>query len=219
MSSLDRLGGGSSGGGLTDTELRASPVPVSLTSTTISGSVAVTGTFWQATQPVSGTFWQATQPVSIAAAVASAQSGAWTTGRTWTLSSGTDSVAVTGTFWQATQPVSGTVTANSATSNGKTITYVSVAQGAAGTTVLAAASASNKHKVIGCILIMDAAGTLKFTDGVADLTGAMSMAANSGFVLNTSEFPFTETGAINRALNLVTTTGKAAGVVAILTEP
>lgn len=37
-------------GGLTDAELRASPVPVS-----VSGSVAVTGTFWQATQPVSGT--------------------------------------------------------------------------------------------------------------------------------------------------------------------
>lgn len=37
--------------GLTDTQLRASSVPVS-------------GTFWQATQPVSGTFWQATQPVS-----------------------------------------------------------------------------------------------------------------------------------------------------------
>lgn len=32
--------------------------------TRVSGSVAVTGTFWQATQPVSGTFWQATQPVS-----------------------------------------------------------------------------------------------------------------------------------------------------------
>lgn len=32
----------------------------------VSGSVAVTGTFWQATQPVSGTFWQATQPVSLA---------------------------------------------------------------------------------------------------------------------------------------------------------
>jgi hypothetical protein len=31
---------------------------------TVTGSVAVTGTFWQATQPVSGTFWQATQPVS-----------------------------------------------------------------------------------------------------------------------------------------------------------
>ncbi len=63
-------------GPLTDAQLRATPVPVS-------GTVAVTGTFWQATQPVSGpltdaqlraaavpvsgTFWQATQPVSIAA--------------------------------------------------------------------------------------------------------------------------------------------------------
>jgi len=37
--------------GLTDSELRASDVPVS-------------GTFFQATQPVSGTFWQTTQPVS-----------------------------------------------------------------------------------------------------------------------------------------------------------
>jgi hypothetical protein len=37
--------------GLTDTQLRASAVPVS-------------GTFWQSTQPVSGTFWQSTQPVS-----------------------------------------------------------------------------------------------------------------------------------------------------------
>src|ERR1035437_9282995 len=76
---------------------------VTLASTTITGSVAVTGTFWQATQPVSstqlpavldgsgflkvheqgivpvtGTFWQATQPVS-------------------------------GTFWQATQPISGAI--------------------------------------------------------------------------------------------------------------
>lgn len=78
-------GGGGASGGLTNTELRATPVPVSGTvgisgtvpvsgSVSISGSVAVTGTFWQATQPVSiasmpstpvtGTFWQATQPVS-----------------------------------------------------------------------------------------------------------------------------------------------------------
>lgn len=40
--------------GLTDAQLRASPVPVS-------------GEFYQATQPVSGTFYQATQPVSAAA--------------------------------------------------------------------------------------------------------------------------------------------------------
>jgi hypothetical protein len=74
-------------GPLTNTELRATPVPVS--GTVSVGTVPVTGTFYQATQPVSiasmpttpvtGTFWQTTQPVS-------------------------------GTFWQATQPVSGTVT-------------------------------------------------------------------------------------------------------------
>ena len=41
--------------GLTDTQLRASAVAVSFTgqSVGITGSVAVTGTFWQATQPVS----------------------------------------------------------------------------------------------------------------------------------------------------------------------
>ena len=98
-------------------------------------------------------------------------------------------------------------------------TDVSVAQGAAGTTVLAAASGSNKHKVIGCVLIMDAAGTLKFNDGTVDLSGAMSLAANGGFVLPTSILPFTETAAVNRPLNLITATGKASGVVAILTEP
>lgn len=53
---------GASSGGLTDTELRATPVPVS-------GTLAVTGpltdTQLRATPvPVSGTFWQTTQPVS-----------------------------------------------------------------------------------------------------------------------------------------------------------
>lgn len=60
-------------GPLTDTQLRASAVPIS-GNVGVTGSVAVTGTFYQATQPVSiadpvavtGTFWQATQPVSAA---------------------------------------------------------------------------------------------------------------------------------------------------------
>lgn len=62
-------------GTLTDTQLRASPVPISGTVTAnVSGTVPVSGAFYQATQPVSiasmpstpvtGTFWQATQPVS-----------------------------------------------------------------------------------------------------------------------------------------------------------
>ncbi len=53
----------------------------------------------QSAIPVTGTFFQSVQPVS--------QSGIWSTGRTWTLSSSTDSVDI-GNF-PATQAVSGTV--------------------------------------------------------------------------------------------------------------
>ena len=110
------------------------------------------------------------------------------------------------------------LTANAATSFGKTITFVSVAQGAAGTTALAAASVGNNHKLVGAILTMSAAGTLQFTDGTANLSGAMDIAANGGFVLPTSIMPYTQTAATNRPLNLVTVTGAAKGMVAILTE-
>lgn len=93
-----------------------------------------------------------------------------------------------------------------------------VAQGAAGTTVLAAASPGNKHKIIGGILTLSAAGTLKFNDG-ADLTGPLDLAANSGFVLpHFSHAPFIET-AVNSPLNLVTTAGRANGVILYVTEP
>jgi hypothetical protein len=101
----------------------------------------------------------------------------------------------------------------------RTLTYVAVAQGGAGTTALIAADTSQKHKVLGCALIMDAAGTLKFTDGTDDLTGAMSIAANGGFVLPASNEYYLTTNASNRALNIVTVTGKASGFVIVATEP
>ena len=102
-------------GPLTDTQLRATAVPVS-------------GTFWQATQPVSGpltdvqlratalpvsgTFWQATQPISGSVSITgtAAVSGPLTDTQLRATA-----VPVSGTFWQATQPVSGTVTANAGT--------------------------------------------------------------------------------------------------------
>jgi hypothetical protein len=78
--------------GLTDSELRASPVPVSGTfypaTQPVSGSVSVSN--FPATQAVTGTFWQATQPVSGTVAVSNFPA----------------TQAVSGTFWQATQPVS-----------------------------------------------------------------------------------------------------------------
>ena len=85
--------------------------------TRVSGSVAVTGTFWQTTQPVSGTFWQATQPVSgtfwqttqpvsIATMPSTPVTGTfWQTTQPVSLATA-PSTPVTGTFWQATQPVS-----------------------------------------------------------------------------------------------------------------
>lgn len=114
-------------------------------------------------------------------------------------------------------PVSGTVTANAATSHGKTITYVSIDQGAAGTTALAAASPGNKHKLLGLVVTMSLAGTVKLTDGGTDATGAMDVAASGGFVLPTSIIPYV-VGTANTALNLVTTVGAAKGVAIILTE-
>ena len=149
-----------------------------------------------------------TQPMSLAVAPSTPVTGAF-----WQATQ-----PVSGTFWQATQPVSGTVTANPATAAGKTITYVSVNQGAAGTTELAAASVGNFHKIVGMVLVISLLGTLKFTDGVADVTGPMDLAANGGFVLGASTYPYFQTGATNRALNLVTTLGAARGVVGILTE-
>ncbi len=106
------------GGGLSNVELRATPVPVSLTSTSITGSVATTGTYWQATQPVSlatapttpvtGTFWQATQPVS-------------------------------GTFYQATQPVSiASMPTTAVTMADRTYSHRAVAYAASPTPIAAA---------------------------------------------------------------------------------
>ena len=75
-------------GPLTDTQLRATAVPVS-------------GTFWQATQPISG---------SVSVTGTTAVSGPLTDSELRATA-----VPVSGTFWQATQPVSGTVTANAGT--------------------------------------------------------------------------------------------------------
>jgi len=97
------------------------------------------------------------------------------------------------------------------------LTYVAVAQGGAGTTELAAAIAGKKHKVMGAVLVMSAAGTLKFTDSGGDKTGAMDIAANAGFVLPTNVLPYLQ-GITGSALSLVTTVGAAKGIVVVKTE-
>jgi hypothetical protein len=102
---------------LSDGTSAISTLPVSLASTTITGTVAVTGTFWQATQPVSlasvpshavtnaGTF-----------AVQAAQTGTWTvtgTGGTFPVTDSGGSLTVDGTV-AATQSGTWNVTVNAA---------------------------------------------------------------------------------------------------------
>lgn len=82
------VGPGGGGTGLTDTQLRATPVPVS-------------GTFWQATQPVSGPATDAqlrATPLPV--------SGTVSTGGLTDTQLRATAVPVSGTFFQGTQPVS-----------------------------------------------------------------------------------------------------------------
>lgn len=97
------------------------------------------------------------------------------------------------------------------------LTHISVAQGAAGTTLLAAAVAGRRHKIVGAVLTMGATGTLKFT-GTGDLSGAMNVSETGGFVLPTNNLPYMQ-ASTNADLSLVTTGGAAKGVVTIRTEP
>lgn len=123
-------------GPLTDTQLRASPVPVSLTSTTVTGNVTVvqpTGTNLHVVVDSAPTtaVTQSTSPWVVSGTVAATQSGTWTVqpGNTanttpWltTINQGGNSAAVTAANAlkvdgsAVTQPVSGTVTANQGTS-------------------------------------------------------------------------------------------------------
>lgn len=89
--------------------------------TVISGSVAVTGTFWQATQPISVASLPLPTGASTEATLALIK--AKTDNLDVLLSTRTkpaDTQPVSGTFWQATQPVSGTVTVSNPTTNPET---------------------------------------------------------------------------------------------------
>jgi hypothetical protein len=83
--------------------LAAGTAQIGSVTASISGTVPVSGTFFQATQPVSGTFFQGTQPVSLttlpALVAGTAQIGSVTASISGT-------VPVSGTFFQATQPAS-----------------------------------------------------------------------------------------------------------------
>lgn len=100
-------------GPLTDTQLRASAVPVSLTSTTITGTVTsnigTTGGLALDATLTGGTQTTRITDGTNTATVKAASTAALTTDKALVVAvSPNNSVAVTGTFFQATQPVSGT---------------------------------------------------------------------------------------------------------------
>lgn len=163
-------------GPLTDTQLRASAVPVS-------------GTFWQATQPVSGT-------------VTANQGGTWTVqpGNT----ANTTAWKVDGSA--VTQPVSGTVTSNQGTAAAATtgwpvkfqtpttsgLTAASVSVAASGDNTLVAGVAAQTVRVFRIFFVVAGAVNIQFkaaTGGTA-LTGVMTMSAGGALVLDFSGEPW-----------------------------
>lgn len=154
--------------GLTDTQLRATPVPVSgtVTANAGTGTRAVSGTFWQATQPVSGTV---------------------------TANAGTGTMAVSGTFWQATQPVSVAATVATKEIRAATPTQSSVANSVSNVTLLAA----NANRLGATIFNDDTAGsgaTLKVKLGATASASSFTVAvAPQGYF----EVPFHYTGIID----------------------
>ncbi len=104
------------------------------------------------------------------------------------------------------------VAAGSQTGQGKTLLFGAITQGAAGTTQLVAANATKKVKLVSYVFILDAAGSLKFTDGTVDLSGVMPTSINGG--VSASGQPsahLLETAAVNRALSITTVGAKAFG--------
>jgi len=100
----NRIGVVTIGGGTVT--IGAGTAQIGSVTASISGTVPVSGTFWQATQPVSGTFWQATQPVSLASVPAHAVT---LTSTTVTVSSLPALAAGTAQIGSVTASISGTV--------------------------------------------------------------------------------------------------------------
>jgi len=239
-------------GPLTDTQLRASAVPISIaagvdvtegnttdaaviTDTTGTVSGKLRGLVKWAFERMPAALGQTTMAASLPVTLASNQSALPVTDNAASLT--VDAPVGTPVFVRlsdgaapiATLPVSGPLTdtqlratavpVSQANQHGKTVLRAVVNQGAAGTTLIAAASGGNKHKVVGVILTISADGTLKFNGGTSgDLSGPMDLKAGAGFVIpNLPECPFWESIA-NETLNIITTGGAARGTILYVTE-
>jgi hypothetical protein len=119
----------------------------------------------------------------------------------------------------ATQATLATIQTQTSQNAGKTVNRFVLNQGAAGNTVIAAASVGNKHKVVGFLISAAANGTLTWFSAAVAITGPVDIAARAD-ILNPSAvlFPLLET-AVNSSLNITSATTAVHGVILYLTEP
>ena len=92
-----------------------------------------------------------------------------------------------------------------------------LAQQKAGTTVIAAASPGEKHKVIGAVFSMNSVGHFWFTGPVA-LTGKIFVLKSSHLIIPVNtDIPWLETD-YDSPLSIVTASGAVSGVILYVTE-
>jgi hypothetical protein len=105
------------------------------------------------------------------------------------------------------------------TGAGQTLQFATISQGAAGTTTLVTADATRKIKVVSYVIVISATGTAKFIDSTpTDLTGAMPIAINGGVsAIGTTFSPLFAT-AVNKSLQIVSTTGAVTGHLSYFLE-
>jgi hypothetical protein len=142
------------------------PVSGSVTAT-VSGTVPVSGTFYQTTQPVSGTFYQATQPVSGTVAISGTLADNLTQvgGTSITLGSkvSASSLPVVIASDQGAVPISGTITVG---------TLPALPSGSNTIGSVTQATGSNLHTVVD-------SGTITTVSAVTAITNALPSGTNS----------------------------------------
>src|SRR5262245_22596324 len=108
------------------------------------------------------------------------------------------------------------------TNDGRTVTQVVVTQAGAGATDLVAApGAGFRIHVVGIFIVLDAAGSIKFTEGTGptDLTGVITVATNGSLnMFSDSNWPVLSTNTTGVKLSMTTATGKAFGWIRYYVE-
>jgi len=172
----NRIGVVTIGGGTVT--IGAGTAQIGSVTASISGTVPVSGTFWQATQPVSGTFWQATQPVSLASTtvtVSSLSALAAGTAQIGSVTASLQASSITGSLKSLTyQDIS-------------TVAYLNVAVGSlpaltSGTNQIGSVTVSNSV-TIGSLPAL-AAGTAQIGSVTASISGTVPISISSVTVGN-----------------------------------